>query len=113
MDLVGLFKGCQPHIALRNGRASETEYWRCVIEWVMGVVLPEEERRSDCVVYLLREVLVEIVCVKWVETICDPDYLNLCLLAVRVCVCESWMKESTTDCIASYTGTHQSARNIE
>ncbi|KAJ3280684.1 hypothetical protein HK104_000469 [Borealophlyctis nickersoniae] len=73
--LEELFRGCQPHFALRTAE-TEAEYLRRVVELLMEVLLPQEELKSDCVRYLVREILTNSVFGSAVERFCDPDYIN-------------------------------------
>ncbi|KAJ3092736.1 Sorting nexin-19 [Quaeritorhiza haematococci] len=76
-----LFHGCQPHFALTSVE-TETEYLRQVAESLMTLLLPNEELKSECVWYLLREVLTCTVLVQTVDRLCDPDFLNQLIIRV-------------------------------
>src|SRR5688572_12488043 len=59
--IESIFHGLQPHFALRDEEESEKEYLRQLSDELLKVLLPKNEYESDCVRWLLREILACLV----------------------------------------------------
>ncbi|KAG9326373.1 hypothetical protein KVV02_003724 [Mortierella alpina] len=74
--IESIFHGLQPHFALRDGEESEKEYLRQLADELLRILLPEAEYRSDCVRWLVREILCCLVLRSLVEILTEPDMIN-------------------------------------
>ncbi|KAG0243199.1 sorting nexin 25 [Mortierella sp. GBA43] len=74
--IESFFHGLQPHFALRDGEESEMEYLRQLSDEILRVLLPEGEYQSDCVRWLVREILCCVILRSVVEILTEPDMLN-------------------------------------
>ncbi|KAF9947417.1 hypothetical protein BGZ65_008821, partial [Modicella reniformis] len=74
--IESLFHGLQPHFALRDGEESEMEYLRQLSDELLRVLLPEGEYQSDCIRWLVREILCCVVLRSLVEILTEPDMIN-------------------------------------
>ena len=63
------------HRALHSG-ASETRYYRQLLDALIQTALPDEYRNSDLACMFLREILLRNILEPLVSLICDPDFLN-------------------------------------
>lgn len=63
------------HRALHSG-ASETRYYRQLLDALIQSALPDEYRNSDLACMFLREILLRNILEPLVNLICDPDFLN-------------------------------------
>jgi hypothetical protein len=93
-----LFHGLQPHLALQPGISgfgagagagaggeevvAEEEYMRQIVDLLMELLVPQEELQSDCVRYLLREILISGGFKVLLDSLTDPENLQLLLLGV-------------------------------
>ncbi|KAG0364559.1 hypothetical protein BGZ54_007376 [Gamsiella multidivaricata] len=71
-----IFHGLQPHFALQDGEESEKEYLRQLADELLRVLLPAAEYQSDCVRWLVREILSCLVLRSLVEILTEPDMIN-------------------------------------
>ncbi|KAF9334686.1 hypothetical protein BG006_001726 [Podila minutissima] len=74
--IESIFHGLQPHFALRDGEESEKEYLRQLADELLKILLPESEYQSDCVRWLVREILACLVLRSVVEILTEPDMIN-------------------------------------
>ncbi|KFH67832.1 hypothetical protein MVEG_06563 [Podila verticillata NRRL 6337] len=74
--IESIFHGLQPHFALRDGEESEKEYLRQLADELLKILLPESEYHSDCVRWLVREILACLVLRSVVEILTEPDMIN-------------------------------------
>ncbi|KAF9964912.1 hypothetical protein BGZ70_005734 [Mortierella alpina] len=74
--IESIFHGLQPHFALRDGEESEKEYLRQLADELLQILLPEAEYHSDCVRWLVREILCCLVLRSLVEILTEPDMVN-------------------------------------
>ncbi|KAG0199882.1 hypothetical protein BGX28_006907 [Mortierella sp. GBA30] len=74
--IESIFHGLQPHFALSDGEESEKEYLRQIADELLRVLLPETEYQSDCVRWLVREILCSLVLRSLVEILTEPDMVN-------------------------------------
>ncbi|KAG0032496.1 hypothetical protein BGZ81_010763 [Podila clonocystis] len=74
--IESIFHGLQPHFALRDGEDSEKEYLRQLADELLKILLPESEYQSDCVRWLVREILACLVLRSVVEILTEPDMIN-------------------------------------
>ncbi|KAG0030582.1 hypothetical protein BGZ82_007383 [Podila clonocystis] len=74
--IESIFHGLQPHFALRDGEESEKEYLRQLADELLKILLPESEYQSDCVRWLVREILACLVLRSVVEILTEPDMVN-------------------------------------
>ncbi|KAF9204564.1 hypothetical protein BGZ49_005149 [Haplosporangium sp. Z 27] len=74
--IESIFHGLQPHFALNDGEESEKEYLRQLSNELLQVLLPETEYESDCVRWLVREILCCLVLRSLVEILTEPDMIN-------------------------------------
>ncbi|KAF9194112.1 hypothetical protein BGZ51_001091 [Haplosporangium sp. Z 767] len=74
--IESIFHGLQPHFALRDGEESEKEYLRQLADELLRILLPEVEYQSDCVRWLVREILSCLVLKSLVEILTEPDMIN-------------------------------------
>ncbi|KAG0020239.1 hypothetical protein BGZ80_004556 [Entomortierella chlamydospora] len=74
--IESIFHGLQPHFALRDGEESEKEYLRQLADELLRVLLPETEYGSDCVRWLVREIMCCLVLRSLVEILTEPDMIN-------------------------------------
>ncbi|KAF9350410.1 hypothetical protein BGX34_001230 [Mortierella sp. NVP85] len=74
--IESIFHGLQPHFALRDGEESEIEYLRQLSDEILRVLLPEGEYQSDCVRWLVREILCCLILRGLVEILTEPDMVN-------------------------------------
>ncbi|CAO3572711.1 unnamed protein product [Mortierella alpina] len=74
--IESIFHGLQPHFALRDGEESEKEYLRQLADELLQILLPEAEYHSDCVRWLVREILCCLVLRSLVEILTEPDMIN-------------------------------------
>ncbi|KAF9920441.1 hypothetical protein FBU30_009723 [Linnemannia zychae] len=70
------FHGLQPHFALQDGEESEKEYLRQLADELLRILLPKAEYESDCVRWLIREILACLVLRSLVEILTEPDMIN-------------------------------------
>ncbi|KAF9581582.1 hypothetical protein BGW38_001351 [Lunasporangiospora selenospora] len=75
-SIESIFHGLQPHFALKDGEESEMEYLRQISDEILRLFLPASEYQSDCVRWLLREILTCIVLRSVVEILTEPDMVN-------------------------------------
>lgn len=81
--IESIFHGLQPHFALNDGEESEKEYLRQLADELLRVLLPETEYESDCVRWLIREILCCLVLRSLVEILTEPDMVNYIVNTVR------------------------------
>lgn len=81
--IESIFHGLQPHFALRDGEESEKEYLRQLADELLQILLPESEYQSDCVRWLVREILACLVLRSVVEILTEPDMINYIVNTVR------------------------------
>ncbi|KAG0306760.1 hypothetical protein BGZ98_001768, partial [Dissophora globulifera] len=74
--IESIFHGLQPHFALQEGEESEKEYLRQLADELLRILLPETEYESDCVRWLVREILCCLVLRSLVEILTEPDMVN-------------------------------------
>ncbi|KAF9350988.1 hypothetical protein BGX26_010889 [Mortierella sp. AD094] len=74
--IESIFHGLQPHFALKDGEESEKEYLRQLADELLRVLLPETEYGSDCVRWLVREIMCCLVLRSLVEILTEPDMIN-------------------------------------
>ncbi|KAF9914959.1 hypothetical protein BX616_007199, partial [Lobosporangium transversale] len=74
--IESIFHGLQPHFALHNGEESEKEYLRQLADELLRILLPKSEYDSDCVRWLVREILCCLVLRSLVEILTEPDMVN-------------------------------------
>ncbi|KAG0336520.1 hypothetical protein BG000_006485 [Podila horticola] len=74
--IESIFHGLQPHFALRDGEESEKEYIRQLADELLRILLPQSEYQSDCVRWLVREILACLVLRSVVEILTEPDMIN-------------------------------------
>ncbi|KAM3589787.1 hypothetical protein VKS41_000640 [Umbelopsis sp. WA50703] len=80
MELESLFYGLQPHFAVRH----EKEYIRQLSDHLLKCLLPKEEYESDCVRYLVRDILAMVLNII-TSRLSDPWTINtiICKLLSR------------------------------
>jgi hypothetical protein len=98
--IESIFHGLQPHFALQDGEESEKEYLRQLADELLRILLPKTEYESDCVRWLIREILACLVLRSLVEILTEPDMINyivntVCSLTVDVVL--PWMSYSVHD----------------
>jgi sorting nexin-25 len=59
-----------------NSRLSEEAWWRPKVEAILGLLMPENETKSEPVLVMAREIVVCAVIMPLVETLADPDFWN-------------------------------------
>ncbi|KAF9340814.1 hypothetical protein BGZ91_000089, partial [Linnemannia elongata] len=74
--IESIFHGLQPHFALQDGEESEKEYLRQLADELLRILLPRAEYESDCVRWLIREILACLVLRSLVEILTEPDMIN-------------------------------------
>ncbi|KAF8928611.1 PXA domain-containing protein [Dissophora ornata] len=74
--IESIFHGLQPHFALKDGEESEKEYLRQIADELLRTLLPSSEYESDCVRWLVREILCCLVLRSLVEILTEPDMIN-------------------------------------
>ncbi|KAF9909788.1 hypothetical protein EC991_008111 [Linnemannia zychae] len=74
--IESIFHGLQPHFALQDGEESEKEYLRQLADELLRILLPKAEYESDCVRWLIREILACLVLRSLVEILTEPDMIN-------------------------------------
>ncbi|TPX68768.1 hypothetical protein SpCBS45565_g02891 [Spizellomyces sp. 'palustris'] len=80
-SLEQLFHGCQPHFALENAE-TEMEYCRKIVDVLLTILLPEDELKSDCLRFSLREILLNAVLLPAIERFTDGDHINQLIVLV-------------------------------
>jgi uncharacterized protein YdiU (UPF0061 family) len=80
MELESLFYGLQPHFAVRH----EKEYIRQLSDHLLKCLLPKEEYESDCVRYLVRDILAMVLNII-TSRLSDPWTINtiICKVSIR------------------------------
>ncbi|KAF9121106.1 hypothetical protein BGW39_010842 [Mortierella sp. 14UC] len=74
--IESIFHKLQPHFALQDGEESEKEYLRQLADEILRILLPKAEYESDCVRWLIREILACLVLRSLVEILTEPDMIN-------------------------------------
>ncbi|KAG0374311.1 hypothetical protein BGX24_010558 [Mortierella sp. AD032] len=74
--IESIFHGLQPHFALQDDEESEKEYLRQLADELLRILLPKAEYESDCVRWLIREILACLVLRSLVEILTEPDMIN-------------------------------------
>ncbi|KAF9085608.1 hypothetical protein BGX29_001853 [Mortierella sp. GBA35] len=74
--IESIFHGLQPHFALQDGEESEKEYLRQLADELLRILLPRAEYESDCVRWLIREIVACLVLRSLVEILTEPDMIN-------------------------------------
>lgn len=82
-SIESIFHGLQPHFALRDNEESEKEYLRQLADELLKVLLPKVEYQSDCVRWLVREIVCCLVLRSLVEILTEPDMINYIVNTVR------------------------------
>ncbi|GJJ74185.1 hypothetical protein EMPS_06543 [Entomortierella parvispora] len=75
-SIESIFHGLQPHFALRDNEESEKEYLRQLADEILKALLPKVEYQSDCVRWLVREIMCCLILRSVVEILTEPDMIN-------------------------------------
>lgn len=77
-ELETLFHGLQPHFAFNN----EKEYVKLLSDHLLKCLLPKEEYDSDCVRYLVRDILAMVLNII-ISRLSDPWTINTIVCKVK------------------------------
>ncbi|KAI8333803.1 PXA domain-containing protein [Choanephora cucurbitarum] len=76
-SLTELFHGMQPHFALQPIENREKEYLGMLADSLLKILLRPQDYQSDCVRYLVRDILSNLVLFNAIDALTDPYTIHM------------------------------------
>ncbi|KAI8364941.1 PXA domain-containing protein [Blakeslea trispora] len=76
-SLIELFHGMQPHFALQPIENREKEYLGMLADSLLKILLRPQDYQSDCVRYLVRDILSNLVLFNAIDALAEPYTIHM------------------------------------